>query len=111
MHIAVLRPQVQICDDGMGIQILLPRYYKWSDIRNRANTDFRPLKAAMGAMCRIGRLQVKKDSKRELAERHMEELLKADDDKRTAWEATRLFMGWEKRYMEDLFGRCPKRSE
>jgi hypothetical protein len=109
LYITIHRPRVSARTDNMGIDVFIPRFYKYNDIHNYGNTDFRPLLVVMDRIFPSGRLQLMDTTMIEEAKDYMVRLIKRGDTPASAWDKTREKFCWSVRTATDYLGSRPKR--
>jgi len=108
MYFTVHRPKVSVRPDATGIDVFIPRFYKYNDIHNYSTKDFRPLWVAMDRVFPSGRLQLRGAIRIEEAKKHMARLIKRGDTPADAWDKTRKKYSWSERTATDYLGPRPK---
>lgn len=108
LSVTVQRPKVTVRPDATGIDLFIPRYYKFNDLHNYAGTDFKPLQTAMRRVFPAGRLQLRQEYNIEFARKRMAGLVRRGAAPSAAWEKTRKELEWSERTMSDYVGARPK---
>jgi hypothetical protein len=109
LYITVSRPKVSWRRDGTGVDVFIPRFYKYNDLANYRHGDFRPLLAAMARIFPTDRLQRRQTARIQEAMRYRASLVERGNAPVKAWEKTRMKFSWSPRTATDYLGPRPRR--